>query len=615
MGRAAARLVLQSHGMSTTDQISLQQEAMLAWIQEFAPYGVITTDSELRIRTWNHWMEAHSGLVAESAIGQKLLELYPDLIERRLAGRFHRALMGEVNVLATGLHGYLLPLAPSIPESGYRHMLQTARIAPLVLGQQINGIIVVIEDVTQREFQAAVLGHQHDRDKILSWALAHLLKAKDPRRIIRELFFKVAEHLDFDTYFLYLSNDRGESIKLHAAGGISPDVENLLSTSAAREAFYNLGSDSGKSLAIEHIQSTTGDHLRIPREIGIHAYALLSLIEGDRKIGTLCFATRSRETISSEELDLLSTIAEYLAVALNREFTDLALRDAQQALSEHAQELEKKVAERTSKLKEIIAELETFSYTVAHDLRAPIRALTGYCEILVEDYSAALPAEANSVISRLSRACRRLDVLTRDLLQFSKISRQEIELTPVEIHQVLAEVIALAPPLLRDSLIIQDPLHDVLAQRTLLQQCLSNIMENALKFVETGMKPHITVRTELVDASAIPQSHPLPFNPARYGVSTADSGSSADEVSSETVPEGNLPRVRIWIEDRGVGIPAEAHQKVFGIFERGANYERYEGTGIGLAIVARAMQRMGGACGVESEPGAGSRFWLEFAQP
>jgi signal transduction histidine kinase len=76
---------------------------------------------------------------------------------------------------------------------------------------------------------------------------------------------------------------------------------------------------------------------------------------------------------------------------------------------------------------------------------------------------------------------------------------------------------------------------------------------------------------------------------------------------------GSPPRIRIWVEDNGIGIPAQAHEKIFGIFERVSGLDHVEGTGIGLAIVARAMQQMGGTCGVESEPDHGSRFWLELA--
>ncbi len=298
-------------------------------------------------------------------------------------------------------------------------------------------------------------------------------------------------------------------------------------------------------------------------------------------------------------------------MALNRESTDLALRETQQTLSEHAQALESTVAERTANLKEIISELETFSYSLAHDLRAPIRALIGYCEVLVEDYSATFPPEANSVVGRLLRACHRLDTLTRDLLTLTKVSRQKLDLSVVQTKEVVDDVVSSFSPFLKEILVIREPLSNVFAQRTLLQQCLANLFDNALKFIETGAKPQITVWSEEVYITAKAKMLPLPFNPARYLVGSGEAADLQDS-GNENASQKETLRVRLWIEDRGIGIPAEAHQKIFGIFERGCNYDRYEGTGIGLAIVARAMQRMGGSCGVESEPGVGSRFWLEL---
>src|SRR3954471_18478683 len=134
-----------------------REEALLAWIRQFAPYGVVTLDKAFQIQTWNHWMELHSGLKLADVAGKNLVALFPDLEERRLVSHFERALQGEASVLSTALHRYLLPLPSPFRESGPVQMLQTARIAPLFSAGQICGVVVVLEDVTQRESQAEAL--------------------------------------------------------------------------------------------------------------------------------------------------------------------------------------------------------------------------------------------------------------------------------------------------------------------------------------------------------------------------------------------------------------------------------------------------------------------------
>ena len=225
-------------------------------------------------------------------------------------------------------------------------------------------------------------------------------------------------------------------------------------------------------------------------------------------------------------------------------------------------------------LQEANRELEAFSYTVSHDLRAPLRALKGYTDILLEDYGPKLEATAKEYLSNLERAVVRMDALTRDLLSYSRIVRQQIELEPVCVDAVCREVTAMNPALQppNTEMVVPPDLLPVRAHPTLLGQCLANLLDNAAKFVAPGVTPRIHIRTE---------------------------------------PRGD--RVRIWVEDNGVGIDPAHHQKIFGIFERVGHLKTNQGTGIGLAIVARAAQRMGGICGVESSVGNGSRFWIELA--
>jgi signal transduction histidine kinase/PAS domain-containing protein len=581
-------------------------DALVNWMQELAPYGLFTTDAELNIQSWNEWLETHSGLAAPFLLGRPLLEVFPDLATRGMVDHFRRAINGEVIVLSAAFHEYLIPLSPTVRDAGFAHMQQTARLAPLNVGGEPTGVIVIIEDVTQREAQAADLAHRHARDRLLSSCLGQLLRARDPRNAVKDLFPRVAEFLHIDTFYSYLLGADGKTFELHAAFGVPDEHNAAFRTLNLEKSVSGHAASLRKPVLVNHVQTCGELFATLPRAAGLRAVTAHPLLVGDRLIGTIAFARRDRDVFTTEEVDFISTIAQYVAIAIDRGVTESALREAQASLTEHAHDLEDKIQERTARLQDTIAQLESFSYTVAHDLRAPVRALRGYAEVLLEEYPEDAAENSRLYLRKLHRASVRLEALTRDLLQFSRISRQELDLAKTDLSELLHDLRVLRPVLTDEILRVKQPLHPVIAQRTLLQQCLSNLIDNALKFVAPGVSPFITIWTERVRAGAFHHQTDLlsPFNPAistlEPALSELASGNHADE------------RVRIWIEDNGIGIAKESQKKIFGIFERLDSAEKYEGTGIGLAIVARAAQRMGGSCGVESSPGSGSRFWLEL---
>lgn len=239
----------------------------------------------------------------------------------------------------------------------------------------------------------------------------------------------------------------------------------------------------------------------------------------------------------------------------------------------HAQ-LEAQVAERTAALRDSMQELEAFSYTVSHDLRAPLRAMQGFAQALLEDYGGVLDDAGRDYARRVVDASKRMDVLIQDLLGYSRLSREQLSLGSVNLDHVIHEVTREVEGDLKrrgGKLEIAAPLGSVHGNARLVQQILMNLVGNAVKFVPVGQGPFVRVRAE-----------------ARDGVR------------------------RLWVEDNGIGIEAEHLQRIFRVFERLHGGETYPGTGIGLAIVRRGAERMGGAVGVESTPGQGSRFWVDL---
>ena len=256
-----------------------------------------------------------------------------------------------------------------------------------------------------------------------------------------------------------------------------------------------------------------------------------------------------------------------------RRQSERALAQAEEKARRHAEELEVVVAERTARLQETVTELENFSYTVSHDLRAPLRSMSGYAQVLLEEYSADLDDSGRDMLRRIGVAARRMDALTTDLLSYSRVSKALGGMEPVNLDVLVDEVLTTIPTLRSDaSLSRPASLGHVIAHPTLMNHVLSNLLENAVKFKKPGSPAHVTIRTE-----------------AR-----------------------TLGTVRLWVEDDGIGIEPRHHHRIFQIFERVASELKAPGTGVGLAIVAKSVARMGGECGVESSLGGGSRFWVDL---
>lgn len=242
-------------------------------------------------------------------------------------------------------------------------------------------------------------------------------------------------------------------------------------------------------------------------------------------------------------------------------------------LQKDALQLEARVAERTSQLEEINAELDSFAHSVSHDLRAPLRAMQGFAEILLEDGSLQ-ETERIEYLTRILSAAQGMERLILDLLAYSRLSRQEIMLQKVSLSEVVKEAaqqLELACAGKRYLLEVADGMPDVVGHQAVLVQVLLNLMSNAVKFVPAGVTPSLRIWTEQVGE-----------------------------------------RCRLVVADNGIGIPAGEQERIFAIFERLHPLESYPGTGVGLAIVRKAVTRLGGRVGVDSREGAGSRFWIEL---
>jgi len=254
-----------------------------------------------------------------------------------------------------------------------------------------------------------------------------------------------------------------------------------------------------------------------------------------------------------------------------RKQSEEAVQEAREKLRRHAEDLERMVAERTRELQKTVGELEHFSYSITHDMRAPLRAMRGFSTLLLDGFNDTLPRLGQDFLKRISQSADRMDQLIVDALDYSKAMRGELDLDPVDPEVLLRGMIDSYPAFQMPAadVRLEGSFPKVLANQAGLTQCFSNLLNNAVKFIARGQIPRVRIWAERDGATA-----------------------------------------RLWFEDNGIGIPLEMQERIFGMFQRLSR--DYEGTGIGLALVRKVMEQMGGQTGVFSEPGRGSRFWLEL---
>ena len=253
-----------------------------------------------------------------------------------------------------------------------------------------------------------------------------------------------------------------------------------------------------------------------------------------------------------------------------KQFERLAAAEA--ALRASAAELEDRVAERTAQLEASNRELEAFSYSVAHDLRSPLRGIDGFSQVLLEDYQDQLDATARHYLERIRKGTQRMGQLIEGLLKMSQLNRSRITPEPVDLSSLAGKILedcARSDPGRQVATWVQPGMR-LQADRQLLQVVLENLIGNAWKFTAASPAPRI-------------------------------------EVAEAAAPGGGRA---VCIRDNGVGFDMKYDRKVFEVFERLHQDKDFEGTGIGLAIVQRIIQRQGGQVWAEGEPGKGAAFFF-----
>ncbi len=479
------------------------------------------------------------------------------------------------------------PLVQLLIDLGYRSVLN----APLLAGGQLIGTLSLLADqpgfftpkheeitieianllaitINQNQLLENERRARHTAEVLLKTSYA-LARSLDIDQVLDNLLVNLEHLVPFDSACVMLRTDN--RLAVCAVRG----YERWTDPAAVRQITFEIDSETNPTayqLVTQQASVLISDTRQDPywqRDAGEHVLSWFGvpLIYGDDVIGMYSVDKTVPNFFNRNHVKLAESLAGYAAVAI---------KNAQlyRQTERHAAELEQRVAARTAELAARNRELETFTYSVSHDLKAPLRGIDGYSQLLLEDHSASLNDDGRAFLHTIRRATMQMNQLIEDLLAYSRLERRPLQAAQVNLKSLVGSILAERTHVITargvavkvdmaDTIVVADP--------DGLTMALRNLVDNALKFTDNSASPII-------------------------------------EIGGQTDSNACI----IWVKDNGIGFSMKFHSRIFDIFQRLHRAEDYPGTGIGLAIVRKAMERMGGKTWAESEPGQGATFYLEI---
>jgi signal transduction histidine kinase len=501
-----------------------------------------------------------SGLEALAALREQPFDvLLTDLMMQQIDGIALLRACHEIDrdlacIVMTG-HGTIATAVEALKAGALDYVLKPFKVNNILatLARALTVRRLQLENIQLRESvsiyelaRAITQGLEHD--EIVDRTLAAASQQSDANAV----------------YLLVLAADGGA---LRVAGSAGPGAQSIESTASREVLDHWLGRATAE---LEAPAASSEPHALFAHPFDSRIGVALPIVASGRFFGVLGFSSaRAHRHISPGQLKALEVLARTAATA----FATAALVTDLRRMNE---ELELRVRERTRDLEIANKDLEAFSYSVSHDLREPLRAVEGFCEIFRAEFSTEVPEPGRKILERIWAGASRMSQLINDLLHFSRFSREPLNCMRVLMSELVQQVVArLQERLGERQLDVQiADLPDCHGDRALLEQVLVNLLSNAFKFTAGR-------------------------DGARIEVGVLRQGEAAV----------------YYVRDNGVGFDMRYADKLFGVFQRLHTQEAFEGTGIGLSIVHRIITRHGGRVWANSRPGEGATFYFSLPQP
>jgi len=442
----------------------------------------------------------------------------------------------------------------------------------------------IVRDISERKEAEKKLYHANRLYAVLSEVNQTIMRTPTREQLFQNVCRIVIEFGEFKFAWIAIKQENEEALTITAFNGIAKDF-----TEKMRMFVHDMAEGRGKlGDAVRGGYSYLCNDIQNDPEMqqwsaeakiqGCRSYAAFPFRISEKASGFLFLCSAEVSFFNAGEIKLLEEVAGDIAYALKNIEGEEKRKHMEKELVQHKEQLEELVRERTSQLEiaytqleEINQELEAFSYSVSHDLRAPLRHCTGFIELLNKTASDALNENGKHYLKVISDASKHMAKLIDDLLSFSKIGRSEVKKTSVDLNQLLEEVLNE----LEDETAARDitwefsRLPEVEGDRSMLKLVFTNLISNAVKFT----KPKPQARIEI-----------------GY--------------------ESNEKELVCFIRDNGAGFDMTYADRLFGVFQRLHRPEEFEGTGIGLANVKRIILKHGGRTWAEGKVDEGATFYF-----